>query len=174
MAKYTCYFKHKIYCNIQQNLSKQITLHSAGARSEHYQTSKIELFSKIVNSFYSLTIFAKSSILDVWKGSEYTSLNQTIKNRKNKQTTYGKGKPHDGSFKASYISVFNHWKTLETSLTTESNNLPAKLALPYHPAFALITALVFFYQVVFNHPTSSLINNLIFLLSRIWCTYLQA
>ena len=65
MAKYTCYFKHKIYCNMQLNLSKQFTLHSAEACSEPYQTSKIELFSEIVNSFHSLTIFAKTSILDL-------------------------------------------------------------------------------------------------------------
>ena len=37
-------------------------------------TSKIELFSKIVNSFPSLTIFEGSSILHVWKGSEYASV----------------------------------------------------------------------------------------------------
>ena len=33
---------------------------------------------------------------------------------------YGKRKPHS-SFKASYISVFNHWKTLKTTLITKSN-----------------------------------------------------
>ena len=38
------------------------------------QTSKMEHFAKIVNSFYPLTIFLKRSILDVWQGSEYTSL----------------------------------------------------------------------------------------------------
>ena len=36
----------KIYCNIQQNLAKQFTLHSAEAHSEPHQTSKIELFSE--------------------------------------------------------------------------------------------------------------------------------
>ena len=42
MAKYTCDFKHKIYCNIsiQQNLAKQFTLHSAEAYSEPFPTSK--------------------------------------------------------------------------------------------------------------------------------------
>ena len=35
-------------------------------------TSKIGLFAKIVNRFHPLTIFAKSSILDVQLGSEYT------------------------------------------------------------------------------------------------------
>ena len=32
-----------------------------------------EAFVKIVNDFQSLTIFAKSSILNVWQGSEYAS-----------------------------------------------------------------------------------------------------
>ena len=31
------------------------------------------IFAKLVNSYTSLTIFVKSSILDVWKGSEYDS-----------------------------------------------------------------------------------------------------
>ena len=31
MAKYTRDFKHKIYCNVQQNLTKQFALHSAEA-----------------------------------------------------------------------------------------------------------------------------------------------
>ena len=31
----------------------------------HNLTSKMELFSEVVNDIYSLTIFAKSSILDV-------------------------------------------------------------------------------------------------------------
>ena len=37
------------------------------------QTSKIELFSKIVSGFQALNIFAKSFILDVWQISEWTS-----------------------------------------------------------------------------------------------------
>ena len=40
---------------------------------EPYQTSKMELLAKIVNGFQPLTIFAKSSILDVRQGSKYTS-----------------------------------------------------------------------------------------------------
>ena len=47
----------------QRRILNPITLHSAKAYSELYQTSKIELFSKIVNSFHMLTIFAKCSIL---------------------------------------------------------------------------------------------------------------
>ena len=33
--------------------------------------SKIELFAKIVKGFYLLTSLAKSTVLDVWQGSEY-------------------------------------------------------------------------------------------------------
>ena len=40
MAKYTCYFKPKIYYNINQQLAKQFILHSAEASSEPFQTSK--------------------------------------------------------------------------------------------------------------------------------------
>ena len=43
------------------------------AYSEPYQTSKIEFFAKAVNDWKLLTIFEKSSILVVWKSSEYTS-----------------------------------------------------------------------------------------------------
>ena len=39
--------------------------------SEASQTSKIKLFVKIVNGFQPLTIFVKSSILNVWQASEY-------------------------------------------------------------------------------------------------------
>ena len=55
---------------------------------------------------------------------------------------YGKDKPH-GKFKASYKSVLNQWKTLETTLATESNDLPAKLALPYHPTSCFFTSCFF-------------------------------
>ena len=34
----------------------------------------MEIFEKIVNDFQQLAIFAKDSILDVWLGSEYTSV----------------------------------------------------------------------------------------------------
>ena len=43
------------------------------AYSETYQTSKIEVFTKIVNGFSFLTIFTKSSILDIWQDSEFAS-----------------------------------------------------------------------------------------------------
>ena len=40
---------------------------------EPSQTSTMEHFVKIINSLKPLIIFIKSSILDVWLGSEYTS-----------------------------------------------------------------------------------------------------
>ena len=36
--------------------------------------SKLELFVKIANMFQPFIIFAKSSALDVWLGSEYSSV----------------------------------------------------------------------------------------------------
>ena len=41
---------------------------------ETNQTSKMELFVKIVNGIKSLTIFTKGFILDVWMGFKYTSV----------------------------------------------------------------------------------------------------
>ena len=43
--------------------------------SEPCETSKIELFEKIVNNWKLLPISAKTSILDVWQGSEYAPVN---------------------------------------------------------------------------------------------------
>ena len=40
--------------------------------SEPKQTSKMELFAKVVNGLKSLTVFVKSSILDVWIGLMHT------------------------------------------------------------------------------------------------------
>ena len=42
-------------------------------RGESYHTSKMEFFAKIVKTEKSLTIFARTSIFDVWQGSEYAS-----------------------------------------------------------------------------------------------------
>ena len=39
---------------------------------EPTETSKMELFGKIVHSFLFLIVFAKHSILDVSQGSDYT------------------------------------------------------------------------------------------------------
>ena len=41
------------------------------AYSEPCQISKMELFTKVVNSFHPLTIFAKRCVLDVRQGGEY-------------------------------------------------------------------------------------------------------
>ena len=47
------------------------------AYSESRQGSEMEFFAKKVNGSHPLTLFAKSSILDVWQVSEYAS--ETIK-----------------------------------------------------------------------------------------------
>ena len=41
---------------------------------ETNQTSKMELFVKIVNGIKSLTIFTKAFILDIWMGFKYISV----------------------------------------------------------------------------------------------------
>ena len=48
-------------------MDKQLALYSAEAYSEPFEESKIKLFQL-------LTIFAKSSVLDVCQGSEYASV----------------------------------------------------------------------------------------------------
>ena len=40
---------------------------------EAYQRSKMEIFVKIIDGWQPLTIFAISTIVDVWKDSEYAS-----------------------------------------------------------------------------------------------------
>ena len=47
---------------------------SVKAYSQPGRTSSSELFAKIINRFYPLTIFAKGLILDVRVGSEYVSI----------------------------------------------------------------------------------------------------
>ena len=44
------------------------------AHSEPCQISNMECFAKIFKVFYSLTLFAKFSILDAWQCSEYVSV----------------------------------------------------------------------------------------------------
>ena len=51
--------------------------------SEPSQTSKMEIYAKIVNGRELLTIFAKSFILDVWLGSEYVSVYIPLDNNHN-------------------------------------------------------------------------------------------
>ena len=48
-----------------------VTISIVEAYLEPSQTSKMDLFAKIVNRFQPLTIFAESSMLDVWQSSEY-------------------------------------------------------------------------------------------------------
>ena len=42
--------------------------------SEPWYTSKMELHVKLVSGFQPLHISAKSTILDIWHGSEYASI----------------------------------------------------------------------------------------------------
>ena len=53
-------------------LSRKAFLHLLG-NSEFCQTSKTELFAKIVKNEKPFTIFVKTSVLDVTQGSEYAS-----------------------------------------------------------------------------------------------------
>ena len=52
------------------------------SKSETYwepcQTTKIENFVTLVNGVYPFTTFAKCSILDIWQGSEYASLSDSL------------------------------------------------------------------------------------------------
>ena len=48
------------------------------AYSEPCQTSKIKCMAKIVKDFKPLSIFTKRFILDIWQGSEYSSVHQTL------------------------------------------------------------------------------------------------
>ena len=41
-------------------------------KRKSWQTSKMELFAKIVRNEKLFTILAKTSILDAWQGSEYS------------------------------------------------------------------------------------------------------
>ena len=64
-------------------MSRQFTLYSGEAHSKPHETSNMTFFVKIVNDFQLLTTLAKTSIADVWQGSEYASVH------KNKQTKQG-------------------------------------------------------------------------------------
>ena len=107
-------------------MGKQFTLYLAEEYSEPCQASKMKLLVKIVNNFQSFTIFAKHSILDVWEGSEYVSVqykyvsvqtNKPNKIKKNQEINYIK-------------AYLKHWKNLETSLTTELNDLGGDYMIP--------------------------------------------
>ena len=60
--------------DLQNNDNIHLTL-GPEAHSDYSQTPKMESFAKIVNSSanYFLTILVKSSILDIWTGSECVS-----------------------------------------------------------------------------------------------------
>ena len=66
--RYGCLWCHEKKQLILQETETWLT----GAYSEPCQTSNMEVFAEIGNSFQLLTIFSKSSILDVSQGSEYT------------------------------------------------------------------------------------------------------
>ena len=48
-------------------------LRASEVNLESGHTSKMELFAKVVKNARVFTIFAKTSILDIWQGSEYAS-----------------------------------------------------------------------------------------------------
>ena len=54
---------------------------------EPCQTSKMNLFGKIVDGFLPWSVFVKSSILDVWQGFEYTSIYSKCKKIQNRKTS---------------------------------------------------------------------------------------
>ena len=82
-----CFYKHSAYqwknkhkLSILSSLENSCSLlfyclksHSE-AYSEPCQTSKMKLLPKIINGFYPLNIFTKNFILDVWQGSDYSSV----------------------------------------------------------------------------------------------------
>ena len=106
--------KHKVYCNIKQNLVKEFTLISAKVYSEPFQTSKIEFFF-FEKSYWILCVicFCKKLHLKYLIGFW---IQVCSVNHKNNQIILGKIKPH-GNFNVSYISITNQWKTSETTLT---------------------------------------------------------
>lgn len=56
-------------------LWKKSKIDEIEAYSESCLASKIQLSTKTVKGFQSLTTFAKGSTFDVWRGSEYASVN---------------------------------------------------------------------------------------------------
>ena len=129
----------------------QFTAHAVEAYLEPFQASKTELFLKKINDFQLLTSLPKNSTSYVLQDSEYASFQLNI----NKNKLYmAKGNHSRRLRKANYL-----W-TLETTLSTESNELPAKLALRPHPASSLIKDLVLFhYNLVHVFPLSSVRNS---------------
>ena len=56
-----------------QMFGKSCSRNLSKIHSESWQASKVEIFAEIVNYQKPLTIFVKSSSLDVWQGSEDAS-----------------------------------------------------------------------------------------------------
>ena len=60
--------------NLIKNIGHKLEAYMRGkpeTYSQPSQTSKMEVFIKIVNGFQPFTVFIKSSILDIWLGYEY-------------------------------------------------------------------------------------------------------
>ena len=61
------------FVSFQSRSSININVQKSDAHSEPSEASKMEVFAKIVSNWKPLTVFIKSSMLDVWLGSEYAS-----------------------------------------------------------------------------------------------------
>ena len=99
------FFYHARFCAIRNNRLIFFTLCNgakvlAEAYSKPCQTSKVELFGKIVNGFLQLTIFTKSFVYVAWQDFEYT---------------FG----YDALF-AAFITFWRDWKFLWTKTFFES------------------------------------------------------
>ena len=68
-----CFFRSILICLLKLLYFIYIVMLISETYSEPCETSKVELFAKIVNGLESLTIFVKNSILGIWQGSEYGS-----------------------------------------------------------------------------------------------------
>ena len=84
--------------------------------SEPCQTSKMEIFAKIVNGFSFSSNFAKSSILDVWQDSEFVS------------------EASNNLRKKIHLSCFNHFcKTMIYFFTKFDQHIP-----PYIKKYSIV------------------------------------
>ena len=130
----------------------QFTAHAVEAYLEPFQASKTELFLKKINDFQLLTSLPKSSTSYVLQDSEYASFQLNINTNK----LYMAKANHSRRLRKT-----NYLWTLETTLSTESNELSAELALPPHPAFSLIKDLVLFHynNLIQVFPLSSVRNS---------------
>ena len=130
----------------------QFTAHSVEAYLEPFQASKTELFLKKINDFQLLTSLPKSSTSYVLQDSEYASFQLNINTNK----LYMAKANHSRRLRKT-----NYLWTLETTLSTESNELSAELALPPHPVSSLIKDLVLFHynNLIQVFPLSSVRNS---------------